>query len=145
MFDTGITTVTRYLSGYGSTNFYVSYLLILLIVAFAPTLPQMIGLSVILWLSYAAVLYCEIGELGALGESHWLPLPIRLILAIFYGSTTPMKAHGSSTTTGRAWSSRSANVHALSTRFVRARSAIATSWKSPLRHLSSSDDIAPSS
>ncbi len=87
LFNTGITTVTIYLSGHGSANFYVAYFLIMLIAAFAPTLPQMIGLSVILCLSYAVVLYFEIGELGALGESHWLQLPILLILAIFYGST----------------------------------------------------------
>lgn len=76
-----------YLSGHASANFYVAYFLIMLIPAFAPTLPQMLGLSVILCLSYGVMLYLETGELGVLGESHWLQIPILLILAIFYGST----------------------------------------------------------
>lgn len=87
LFDTGITTVAIYLSGHASANFYVAYFLIMLIAAFAPTLPQMLGLSVILCLSYGVMLYLETGELGVLGESHWLQIPILLILAIFYGST----------------------------------------------------------
>jgi PAS domain S-box-containing protein len=33
------------------------------------------------------MLYLDTGELGGLGESHWLQIPILLILAIFYGST----------------------------------------------------------
>ncbi len=87
LFDTGITTAAIYLSGHASANFYVAYFLIMLIAAFAPTLPQMLGLSVILCLSYGVMLYLDTGELGALGESHWLQIPILLILAIFYGST----------------------------------------------------------
>ncbi|MEW6245132.1 MAG: ATP-binding protein [Nitrospirota bacterium] len=87
LFDTGITTVAIYLSGHASSNFYVAYFLIMLIAAFAPTLSQMLGLSVILCLSYGVMLYLETGELGVLGESHWLQIPILLILAIFYGST----------------------------------------------------------
>jgi PAS domain S-box-containing protein len=87
LFDTGITTAAIYLSGHASANFYVAYFLIMLIAAFAPTLPQMLGLSVILCLSYGVMLYLDTGELSALGESHWLQIPILLILAIFYGST----------------------------------------------------------
>jgi hypothetical protein len=43
LFDTGITTVAIYLSGHASANFYVAYFLIMLIAAFAPTLPQMLA------------------------------------------------------------------------------------------------------
>lgn len=87
MGDTVVTTAMIYLSGNASSNLYVTYFLIMLIAAFAPTLEQMIGLSVLLCGAYGVVLYMELSELGSFGEGHLLQIPILLILAIFYGVT----------------------------------------------------------
>ena len=87
MGDTVVTTAIIYLSGNASSNLYVTYFLIMLIAAFAPTLEQMIGLSVVLCSAYGVVLYMERSELGSFGEGHLLQIPVLLILAIFYGVT----------------------------------------------------------
>lgn len=87
MGDTVVTTVIIYLSGHASSNLYVTYFLIMLIAAFAPTLEQMIGLSVLLCAAYGVVLYLELSQGNPLSESHLLQIPILLILAIFYGVT----------------------------------------------------------
>ncbi len=87
MGDTVMTTALIYLSGNASSNLYVTYFLIMLIAAFAPTLKQMIGLSVLLCSAYGVILYVELSELGSFGEGHLLQIPILLILAIFYGVT----------------------------------------------------------
>ncbi|MGH7204675.1 MAG: ATP-binding protein [Nitrospiraceae bacterium] len=87
MGDTVVTTAIIYLSGNASSSLYVTYFLIMLIAAFAPTLEQMIGLSVLLCSAYGAVLYVELNDLGSFGEGHLLQIPILLILAIFYGVT----------------------------------------------------------
>ena len=85
--DTGLTTTSIYLSGNASSNLYVAYFLVMLIAAFAPTLKQMMGLSVLLCSAYGVVLYLELGDLGTFGESQLLQVPILLILAIFFGVT----------------------------------------------------------
>src|SRR5438105_860907 len=87
MGDTLVTTVIIYLSGHASSNLYVTYFLIMLIAAFAPTLEQMIGLSVLLCAAYGVVLYLELSQGSPMGESHLLQIPILLILSIFYGVT----------------------------------------------------------
>src|SRR5437867_13412716 len=87
MGDTVGTTAIICLSGHASSNLYVTYFLIMLIAAFAPTLEQMIGLSVLLCSAYGVVLYMELTELDSFGESHLLQIPILLILAIFYRLT----------------------------------------------------------
>ena len=87
MGDTLVTTAIIYLSGQASSNLYVTYFLIMLIAAFAPTLEQMIGLSVLLCSAYGVVLYMELTEMDSFGEGHLLQIPILLILAIFYGVT----------------------------------------------------------
>ena len=87
MGDTIVTTAIIYLSGHASSNLYVTYFLIMLIAAFAPTLEQMIGLSVVLCAAYGVVLYLELSQGSPLSESHLLQIPILLILAIFYGVT----------------------------------------------------------
>ena len=85
--DTSLTTLCIYLSGNASSNFYITYFLIMLIAAFAPTLKQMIGLSVTLCLVYGSALFLSIDWAGELDGGRLLHIPILLLLAVFYGLT----------------------------------------------------------
>ncbi len=82
--DTAITTGTIALSGHASTNLYVSYFLIMLIAAFAPTMGQRIALSVTLCAAYGVVLYWNVSGPEGPREGHLLQIPILLIMGIFY-------------------------------------------------------------
>jgi diguanylate cyclase (GGDEF)-like protein len=86
--DTAITTVIIYLSGNAGSSLYLTYFLVMLIGAFAPSLKQMIGLSVILCAAYGAVLYLDSLVTGSLSEGRLLGITVLLIMAVFYGATT---------------------------------------------------------
>jgi diguanylate cyclase (GGDEF)-like protein len=86
--DTAITTAIIYLSGNAGSSLYLIYFLVMLIGALAPSLKQMIGLSVILCAAYGALLYLDSLETGSLSEGRLLGIPVLLILAVFYGVTT---------------------------------------------------------
>jgi diguanylate cyclase (GGDEF)-like protein len=86
--DTAITTVIIYLSGNAGSSLYLTYFLVMLIGAFAPSLKQMIGLSVILCAAYGAVLYLDSLVTGSLSEGRLLGVTVLLIMAVFYGATT---------------------------------------------------------
>lgn len=86
--DTAITTAIIYLSGNAGSSLYLTYFLVMLIGAFAPSLKQMIGLSVILCAAYGAVLYLDSLETGSLSEGRLLGITVLLIMAVFYGATT---------------------------------------------------------
>lgn len=86
--DTAITTVIIYLSGNAGSSLYLTYFLVMLIGAFAPSLKQMIGLSVILCAAYGAVLYLDFLVTGSLSEGRLLGITVLLIMAVFYGATT---------------------------------------------------------
>ena len=86
--DTAMTTTIIYLSGTAGSSLYLTYFLIMLIGAFAPSLKQMIGLSVILCATYGAVLYLDSLESGSLSEGRLLGITVLLIMAVFYGATT---------------------------------------------------------
>jgi diguanylate cyclase (GGDEF)-like protein len=60
----------------------------MLIGAFAPSLKQMIGLSIILCAAYGVVLYLDSLETGSLSEGRLLGITVLLIMAVFYGATT---------------------------------------------------------
>jgi two-component system, cell cycle sensor histidine kinase and response regulator CckA len=85
LFDTAATSSIIYLSGSASTNLYVTYFIIMLIAAIAPTLNQVVVISLLLCGAYAGVLYADLGDLTAVRRSHLLQVPILLILAVFYG------------------------------------------------------------
>ncbi|TKS61752.1 MAG: hybrid sensor histidine kinase/response regulator [Nitrospira sp.] len=85
--DTIMTTLSIYLSGNASSDLYITYFLIMLIAAFAPTLKQMIGLSVTLCLVYGSALFLSIDQPGELDGGRLLHIPILLLLAVFYGLT----------------------------------------------------------
>jgi len=86
--DTVVTTLVIYLSGHASSDLYLTYFLIVLMAAFAPTLQQMIGLSATLCFAYATSLYMDFGEIGSLATGHLLQIPVLLIMAVYYGVTT---------------------------------------------------------
>jgi len=86
--DTAITTAIIYLSGNAGPSLYLIYFLVMLIGAFAPSLKQMIGLSIILCAAYGMVLYLDFLETGSLSEGRLLGIPVLLIMAAFYGATT---------------------------------------------------------
>ncbi|MBM4133247.1 MAG: hypothetical protein FJ245_05690 [Nitrospira sp.] len=86
--DTAIASALVYFSGNGVSDLYLTYFLIVLLAATTRSLKQMIGLSVLLCLSYGVVLYLESLTDGALQEGQLLRLPLLLIMAIFYGVTT---------------------------------------------------------
>ncbi len=86
--DTVVTTLVIYLSGHASSDLYLTYFLIVLMAAFAPTLHQMIGLSATLCIAYATSLYMDFGEIGSLATGHLLQIPVLLIMAVYYGVTT---------------------------------------------------------
>ncbi len=87
LLDTAATSLSIYLSGSASTNLYVTYFLVMLIAAVAPTLKQVMVISVLLCAAYGGVLYAGLGEAASVRQSHLLQIPILLILAIFYGLT----------------------------------------------------------
>lgn len=87
LFDTAITTYIFYLSGNAGSDLYMVYFLILLIAAFASTLKQMIGLSLILCAAYGGNLFLTTGQSGAELTGHLVRIPVLLILATFYGVT----------------------------------------------------------
>ncbi len=86
--DTAVTTAIIYLSGNAGSSLYLTYFLVMLIGAFAPSLKQMIGLSVILCAAYGAVLYLDSLETDSLSEGRLLGITVLLIMAVFYGATT---------------------------------------------------------
>jgi PAS domain S-box-containing protein len=85
--DTVLTTLSIYLSGYANSSLYITYFLIMLIAAFAPTLSQVIWLSVTLCFVYGGVLFLGTDWDGEVDGYRLLHLPILLLLAIFYGLT----------------------------------------------------------
>ncbi|MFQ5991134.1 MAG: ATP-binding protein [Nitrospiraceae bacterium] len=82
--DTAATTIIIYLSGNANSDLYLTYYLILLIAAFAPSLRQMFTLTFILCGAYGAVLFLAGDGNGSVTEGHLLGIPVLLTLAIFY-------------------------------------------------------------
>ncbi len=86
--DTLATSLILYLSGNASSNLYLTYFLIMLLAAFAPSLKQMTALAFLLCAAHGATLYLELGQSGMLEEGRLLTIPVLFILAMFYGVTT---------------------------------------------------------
>ena len=85
--DTILTTLSIYTSGNASSDLYITYFLIMLIAAFAPTQKQMIGLSMTLCFVYGIALFMSFDEGSELDGGRLLHIPILLLLAVFYGLT----------------------------------------------------------
>jgi len=83
--DTALTTSVIYLSGNNSSELYITYFLIILIAAFSKSVKQLIGLTVVLCVTYGLLLVLGVKESGSLTEGHLLRIPMLLIMATFYG------------------------------------------------------------
>ncbi len=86
--DTALTSFIIYLSGDADSDLYLAYFLVILLSATTKSLKQMVGLSAFLYLAYGAVLYLDNMDASSLTTSTLLRIPLLLIMAIFYGSTT---------------------------------------------------------
>ncbi|MGH7256235.1 MAG: hypothetical protein ACREI3_10710, partial [Nitrospirales bacterium] len=85
MGDTVATSVIIFVSGNASSDLYLTFFLILLIAAFAPTIQQTIAYTLVLCTAYGIVLALQVQGGNPLDESHLLGIPVLLVLAIFYG------------------------------------------------------------
>src|SRR5438093_472786 len=85
--DTGITSVLIYLSGNASSDLYLAYFVIILIVTASRTAMQMTVFLTMVTAIYGWALYKEIDESGVVLEHHLIRIPLLLIMAIFYRRT----------------------------------------------------------
>jgi len=85
--DTAITTAMIYLSGNATSDLYLTYFVIILIITTTRTAKQRFMFLSIVCVFYGISLYREIGETGLPLENHLLRVPLLLIMAIFYGRT----------------------------------------------------------
>jgi len=85
--DTGITSVLIYLSGNASSDLYLAYFVIILIVTTSRTAMQMTVFLSMVTAIYGWALYKEIDESGVVLEHHLIRIPLLLIMAIFYRRT----------------------------------------------------------
>ncbi len=85
--NTLLVTGTIYLSGTASSELYLTYFLLLLIASSAPSLRQLLGLSVIICAGYGVLVYEHAMQSGTLEFGHLLGIPVLLIMSVFYGLT----------------------------------------------------------
>jgi signal transduction histidine kinase len=83
--NTVLVTGTIYLSGNASSELYLTYFLLVLIASSAPSLRQLLGLSLVICAGYGVLVYEHAMQSGALAVGHVLGIPILLIMAVFYG------------------------------------------------------------
>ena len=85
--NTLLVTGTIYLSGNASSELYLTYFLLLLIASSAPSLKQLLGLSVIICAGSGVLGYEHAMQSGTLEVGHLLGIPVLLIMSVFYGLT----------------------------------------------------------
>src|SRR6058998_132584 len=85
--DTGITSVLIYISGNASSDLYLAYFVIILIVTASRTAMQMTVFLSMVTAIYGWALYKEIEDTGVVLEHHLIRIPLLLIMAIFYRRT----------------------------------------------------------
>nr|MBI3612196.1 PAS domain S-box protein [Nitrospirota bacterium] len=85
MADTAVTSSLIYFSPDASSGFHVTFFLIILVAASAPSLQQAFGLSTLLCVGYAGLLYLGPLQVRALSVSELLEVPVLLVMAVFYG------------------------------------------------------------
>lgn len=83
--DTLLVTAAIYLSGNARSDLYIAYFVLMLVAASVRRLSQLLTLSLLLSLGYAAVLYESVLSSGALTVGHLLGVPVLMVMAIFYG------------------------------------------------------------
>ena len=85
--NTLLVTGNIYLSGTASSELYLTYFLLLLIASSAPSLKQLLGLSMIICVGYGVLVYEHAMQSGTLAVEHLLGIPVLLIMSVFYGLT----------------------------------------------------------
>ena len=83
--DTLLVTAVIYLSGNASSDLYIAYFVLMLVAASVRRLSHLLGLSLLLSVGYAVVLYEEVLQTGVLGTGQLLGIPVLLVMAVFYG------------------------------------------------------------
>ncbi len=83
--DTLLVTATIYLSGNARPDLYIAYFVLMLIAASVRRLSHLLGLSMLLSVGYAVVLYEGIIQSGTIAAGQLLGIPVLLVMAIFYG------------------------------------------------------------
>lgn len=82
--DTVFVTTTIYLSGNARSDLYLSYFLLMLIVASVRRLSHVIAFSLLLCTGYGVTLYQGVVQTGSLSAGHLLGVPVLLVMAMFY-------------------------------------------------------------
>ncbi|MDR4471263.1 MAG: hypothetical protein MRJ92_01015 [Nitrospira sp.] len=80
-----VTGTIYLLSGAASSELYLTYFLLLLIASSAPSLKQLLGLSMIICGGYGVLVYEQTMQSGSLAVGHLLGIPVLLIMSVFYG------------------------------------------------------------
>jgi two-component system, cell cycle sensor histidine kinase and response regulator CckA len=83
--DTLLVTTIIYLSGNARSDLYIAYFVLMLVAASVRRLSHLLGLSLLLSVGYAVVLYEGILQTGALATGQLLGIPVLLVMAVFYG------------------------------------------------------------
>lgn len=83
--DTLLVTATIYLSGNARSDLYIAYFVLMLVAAFVRRLSHLLGLSLLLSVGYAVVVYESILQSGTMAAGQLLGIPVLLVMAVFYG------------------------------------------------------------
>ena len=83
--DTVVVTAVIYLSGNARSDLYIAYFVLMLVAASVRRLSHVMGLSLLLSLGYAAVLYGGVIESETAVTGQLLGIPVLLVMAVFYG------------------------------------------------------------
>ncbi|MDH4304385.1 MAG: ATP-binding protein [Nitrospira sp.] len=83
--DTVLVTAAIYLSGNARSDLYITYFVLMLLAASVRRLSHLFGLSLLLSVGYAVVLYEGILTTGAPVTGQLLGIPVLVVMAVFYG------------------------------------------------------------
>ncbi|MDH5318209.1 MAG: ATP-binding protein [Nitrospira sp.] len=83
--DTMLVTSVIYLSGNARSDLYIAYFVLVLVAASVRRLSHVLGLSLLLSVGYAVVLYETSLQSGTLVTGQLLGIPVLLVMAVFYG------------------------------------------------------------
>ncbi|MBI3355530.1 MAG: hypothetical protein HY038_01930 [Nitrospirae bacterium] len=83
--DTVLVTATIYFSGNARSDLYIAYFVLMLVAASVRRLGHLLGLSMLLSVGYAVVVYEGILHTGTMTAGQLLGIPVLLVMAVFYG------------------------------------------------------------
>ncbi len=83
--DTVLVTTVIYLSGNARSDLYIAYFVLMFVAASVRRLSHLLGLSLLLSIGYAVVLYQGILQTGVMVTGQLMGIPVLLVMAVFYG------------------------------------------------------------